>query len=219
MADYNYLVNDIIAATENTGTEFLNYIPYMVNHSEERLVKDLDDYGLVQYVSVALSSGVNNLTLPTGTRVVKNLNFNNENGSKINLLLRTDEFINDYWPVSASVGIPKYYARRTNDSVLLAPTPVSTYDGTAVVVVRPTTLTSATPNNYFTDYCYDLLFNACMAEATMFQKDYAAMQQFEGRYRTLLELQRNQARRTRRDDMQTPASPAGGDDTLIPNSN
>ncbi len=219
MADYIYLVNDIIAATENTGTEFLNYIPYMVNHSEDRLVKDLDDYGLVEYVSLAVSSGVNKFTLPTGTRIIKNFNFTNGNGSKTNLLLRTDEFINDYWPVSASVGVPKYYARRTNGSILVAPTPVSTYDGEVVVIVRPTTLTSATPNNYFTDYCYDLLFNACMMEATMFQKDYAAMQQFQGRYKELLDLQRNQARRTRRDDMQTPASPAGGDDTLIPNSN
>lgn len=219
MANYIYLVNDIIAATENTGTEFINYLPYMVFHSEERLVKDLDDYGLVSYVSTAVSSGVNKITLPTNTRVIKNFNITNGNGTKTNLLLRTDEFINDYWPVSASVGVPKYYARRTDSSILIAPTPVSTCDAELVVVVRPTTLTSATPNNYFTDSCYDLLFNACMMEATMFQKDYIAMQQFEGRYKALLELQRNQARRTRRDDMQTPASPAGGDDTLVPNSN
>jgi hypothetical protein len=53
----------------------------------------------------------------------------------------------------------------------------------------------------------------------MYQKDYPAMQVFEAKYKQLLELQRNQARRTRRDDMQTPSSPAGGDNTLVPNSN
>jgi hypothetical protein len=58
-----------------------------------------------------------------------------------------------------------------------------------------------------------------MVEALMYQKDYPAMQVFEAKYKQLLELQRNQARRTRRDDMQTPASPAGGDNTLVPNSN
>ena len=76
MANYTYLVNDIIAACENAGTEFLNYVPSMINRAEERLTKDLDDYGLVSYTSVAVSTGNNLVTLPTGTRVIKNFNFN-----------------------------------------------------------------------------------------------------------------------------------------------
>ena len=218
MANYTDLVNDIIAACENDGSEFVSYIPNMVSRAEERLVKDLDDYGLVSYTSVAVSSGNNLVTLPTGTRVIKNVNIVS-GGSKINLLMRTDEFINDYWPVSASTAEPKYYARRNNTTILVAPTPASTYDGTVVNVTRPTTLTSATQTNYFTDFCYDLLFNASMIEAMMFQKDYPTAQFFESRYASVLELQRNQARRTRRDDMQTPASPAGADNPLVANSN
>jgi len=54
MANYTYLVNELIAATENDSTEFLNFIPNMTNRAEERLVKDLDDYGLVYYTSVAI---------------------------------------------------------------------------------------------------------------------------------------------------------------------
>jgi len=218
MANYNYLVNDIIAACENDGSEFLSYVPNMVNRAEERLVKDLDDYGLVTYTSVAVSSGNNQVTLPSGTRVIKNFNMVSD-GTKINILLRTDEFINDYWPVSASTSEPKYYARRNNTTILVAPTPASTYNGEIVYVSRPTTLSSVSQTNYFSDFCYDLLFNASMIEAMVFQKDYQTATLFEQRYNQLLELQRNQARRTRRDDMQTPASPAGGDNTLVPNSN
>jgi hypothetical protein len=44
MADYTFLVNDIINACENEGAEFLAYVPNMVNRAEERLTKDLDDY-------------------------------------------------------------------------------------------------------------------------------------------------------------------------------
>ena len=218
MANYTYLTTEIINATENDGTEFVNFLPNIVNRAEERLTKDLDDYGLVTYTSVAVSSGNNKVTLPSGTRVIKNFNFIS-NSTKINILLRTDEFINDYWPVSASTSEPKYYARRNNTTVLVAPTPASTYNGEFVYVSRPTTLTSATQTNYFTDFCYDLLFTACMIEAMMFQRDYQAAQMYEQRYAVILDLQRNQARRTRRDDMQTPASPAGADNTLIPNSN
>lgn len=218
MANYNYLVNDIIAACENNGSEFLSYVPNMVNRAEERLVKDLDDYGLVTYTSVAVSSGNNQVTLPSGTRVIKNFNMVSD-GTKINILLRTDEFINDYWPVSASTSEPKYYARRNNTTILVAPTPASTYNGEIVYVSRPTTLSSVSQTNYFSDFCYDLLFNASMIEAMVFQKDYQTAALFEQRYNQLLELQRNQARRTRRDDMEAPASPAGGDNTLVPNSN
>ena len=58
-----------------------------------------------------------------------------------------------------------------------------------------------------------------MLEAMMFQKDMQMAGFFEQRYQQLLELQRNQARRNRRDDMQTPASPVGADNPLVPNSN
>ena len=87
MADYTFLVNDIKEACENEGTEFLDYIPKMVNRAEERLTKDLDDYGLVSYTSVAVGSRI--VTLPTGTRIVKNINIT-ANGTRINLLQRTD---------------------------------------------------------------------------------------------------------------------------------
>jgi len=221
MANYTSLVSELIATTENDGDEFVNFIPNIVNRAEERLTKDLDDYGLVTYTSVAVSSGTNLLTLPTGTRIVKNINIKNSNSSKINLLLRTDEFINDYWPVSASTNSsypPKYYARRNNTTVLIAPTPASTFDGEVVHVSRPTTLTSVTQTNYFTDFCYDLLYTACMIESAVFQKDYNAATFYEQKYAGILNLQRNQARRTRRDDMQTPANPTGGDNPVIPNS-
>jgi len=218
MANYTYLVDDIIAATENDGSEFLSYIPKMVNRAEERLTRDLDDYGLVSYTSVAVSSGNNTITLPSGTRIVKNFNIV-ANGTRINLLQRTDEYIRDYWPVSASTGTPEYYARRNNTTVLIAPTAVSTFDGEIVHISRPTTLASVTPNNYFSDYCYDALFNASMIEAMVFMKNFDLVGLFEQRYMQAVSTLQNQARRTRRDDMQSPASPAGADNPVIMGSN
>jgi hypothetical protein len=58
-----------------------------------------------------------------------------------------------------------------------------------------------------------------MIEASMFQKDYQTAGLYQQQYNQVLDLQRNQARRTRRDDMQAPASPAGADDNLVANSN
>ena len=217
MANYTYLVNDILETTENGSSEFLSSVPKMVNKAELRLTKDLDDYGLVAYTSVAVSSGKNIVNLPQGTRILKNFNIV-YNGTKINLLQRTDEFINDYWPVSASTGTPEYYARRDNTTVIVAPTPVSTISGQVVHISRPVTLASATPNNYFSDFCYDALYNASMVEALLYMKNYEPMSIYETRYKEALAALLNQSRRTRRDDMQAPASPAGGDNTVIQGS-
>jgi len=213
MADYIHLVNDIIETTENNGTEFTDHIPKLVNRAEERLTKSLDDYGLVSIATITLTQGTNDLTLPTGTRLVKNINIE-DNGTKINLLQRTDEFINDYWPVSASTGTPKYYAKRTNTKIRFAPTASATYSGELVYVTRPVTLTTATNSNYFTDFCYDALYAACMSEALGYMKNYTAKQVYEQQYQNAVGLLRNQSRRTRRDDMQTPASTGGGDNTI-----
>jgi hypothetical protein len=214
MANYTYLVNDIIESTENDNSDFTSAIPKFVNRAELRLTKDLDDYGLVTYTSVAVSSGKNIINLPSGTRILKNFNINNA-GTKINLLQRTDEFLNDYWNVSASTGTPQYYARRDNTTILIAPTAVSTVDGVIVHISRPTTLSSASDTNYFSDFCYNALYNSSMVEALLFMKNYEAITIYESRYKEEIQALRNQARRTRRDDMETPASPAGGDNTIL----
>lgn len=212
MANYIYLVDDIIEATENDGSEFVSAIPKMVNRVEERLVKTLDDYGLVTTTSIVVSSGKNIITLPTGTRTIRNIRLN-DSGTRIMLLQRTDEFLYDYWPVSASTGTPKYYAKTNNTEVVVAPTASATYGGEISYTARPTTLTSATPDNYFTEFCYDALFYGCMVEAGDFMKNYSVSTYYEQRYQDAIQTLVNQSRRTRRDDMQGPAS-ALGDNTI-----
>ena len=106
-----------------------------------------------------------------------------------------------------------------NTTIMIAPTPSSTSNGEVVHVSRPTTLTSASPDNYFTQFCYDALFNACMVESYIFMKNFQIVPLFEQRYQTSIQTVRNRARRFRRDDMTRPASPAGADNTVVDGSN
>ena len=141
------------------------------------------------------------------------------NGAKTSILLKTDEYLRDYWNVSASTGEPKYYAHKDNTTILVAPTPSSTSNGEVVHISRPTTLTSASPSNYFTDFCYNALFNACLVESYIFMKNFQAVPTFEQKYQSAISIVRNRARRFRRDDMTRPASPAGADNTVVDGSN
>ena len=51
-------------------------------------------------------------------------------------------------------------------------------------------------------------------EATMFMKDWNTLPVWQTQYQGAVLALRNQARRTRQDDMEIAASPAGGPDTI-----
>ena len=92
MADFTTLTTEIINTTENDSSEFLTQLPNIVNRAEERLTDELDDYGLVTYTSVAVSQGNNIVTLPTGTRIVKNFNVDINDLTNIKI-----SFIKIFW--------------------------------------------------------------------------------------------------------------------------
>jgi len=223
MSTYSDLKAALISTTENDGTEFTNEIPNFISRAELRLTKDIDDSGLDEYSAITLTAGNAVVSLNDRVRIVRNVNFTTSAGSKVNLLQRTIEYCNDYWPVSASTGEPRYYARKNNSSIFIVPTPVSALTGEIQTASQPLALASATGTsvttaNYFTNYCYDALFFAAMMEATMFMKDWPTVPAWQAQYESAIITLRNQARRTRQDDMAVAASPAGGPDTITPGS-
>jgi hypothetical protein len=54
-----------------------------------------------------------------------------------------------------------------------------------------------------------------MIEATMYMKSWGDLPVWEAQYQNAINQLRNQARRTRQDDMAQAASPAGSPDTVI----
>ena len=222
MPNYSYLKTDLVNTTENDSTEFSTQVSAFVKRTEFRMIKDLDDVGLDEFTNISVSSGnAGTVSLNDRTRIVRNVNYVVSSGtSTTNLLQRTTEYVNDYWPVSASTGTPRYYSRRNNSSIRIVPTPTSVITAEIQTQSQPLALasatgTSVTTSNYFSEYCYDALFAGCMVEATMYMKDWTTLQIWQAQYQTAVDSLRNQARRTRQDDMEVAASPAGGPDTLI----
>ena len=226
MSTYAYLKTDIINTAENDSTEFADQIAYFVNRAEDRLIKELDDSGLDYYSSFTFTASDPVVSLPAGALVIRNVNFKTSASSNITpLLQRSYEYAIDFWGyASASTGTPRYYARKNNTSIYIVPTPASTLTGEIQYTKRPLALssatgTSATTSNYFSEFCYNALFNACMIEANYFIKDFNTIQVWEGKYKNSIDGLRNQARRTRQDDMESPASPAGGPNPVLQGAN
>ena len=221
MGTYSDLKTAIINTTENDGTEFSSVIPDFISRTELRMTKDIDDCGLDVYTAITLAASNPVVSLNDRVRIVRNVNYTTSASSiKTNLLQRTYEYAIDYWPyVSASTGTPRYYARKNNTSIYIVPTPASTLTGEIQTVSQPLPLasatgTSVTTTNYFSEYCYDALFYGCMMEATMYMKDWQTLPQWQQQYEAAIITLRNQARRTRQDDMAVAASPAGAPDPV-----
>jgi hypothetical protein len=222
MPNYSFLKTDLINTAENDSTEFANQIPKFVEKAEDRLVKELDDPGLDNFVSFTFTASSPTVSLPVDALVVRNVNFTTSTSSlKTSLLQRTYEYAIDYWPyASASVGTPRYYARKNNTAIYVVPTPTSALAGEIQYTRRPLALssatgTSATTSNYFSEFTYNALFNACMVESSKFTKSWDVVQLWESSYTNSIDALRNQARRMRQDDMENPRNPVGGPDTIL----
>ena len=232
MPNYSFLKTDIINTIENNSSEFEEHIPYFVEKAEGRIVKELDDSGLDNYSTFSFTASDPVVSLPADTLVVRNVNYTTSvsttdvpANSKVNLLQRTYEYAIDYFPfASASTGTPRYYSRKTNTQIYIVPTPASAVSGEIQYTRRPLALasatgTSVTTSNYFSEFCYNALFSACMIEASYFIKDLNAVATWEAKYKNSVDALRNQARRMRQDDMQVAASPAGGPNPVIQGAN
>jgi len=216
--DFNSLVSAIVETTENDGSEFLGALPNMIQRAQDKMMNDLDDQGLVSYASVAVSSGTAEVSVPTGGEIIKTFTIE-VSGARTQLKHRPYEYMLDYWPVSASTGTPRYYGFKTNTEIRVAPTPSATVDSQIGFIAQITTITSASPTNYFTQHCQNALFFATMIEASLFMKSFNTTQAWQQEYQGEIERLRNRARRSRQDDMQLNTSPAGGPNTLIAGSN
>ena len=215
--DFNSLVSIIIETTENDGSEFVGALPAMIQRAQEKMQNDLDDQGLVTYASVAVSASSAEVSVPVGGEIIKTFSIEVD-GARTQLKHRPYEYLLDYWPVSASTGTPRYYGFKTNTEIRVAPTPSATVDSQIGFIAQITTITSASPTNYFTIHCENALFYASMVEASLFMKSFNTTQAWQQEYQSEVDRLRNRARRSRQDDMQTSFSPAGGPNTLVKGS-
>lgn len=210
---YDAIVSAVQAAAEDVGDEFIAYIPIAVAMAELRLTTDLDAWGQTQIVVVSTTPVNAFVSLPQGTRVVKGIAIEHPSATYTNLLMRTNEFVRDYWPnrldTTASV---TYWARWGADQIILGGTPTSSVALEMELVLQPAALSAMNQTNWYTDFIGHALFYAVMSEMCAFMKNPSAKQLWETSYQDALSMLRNETRRTRRDDNQEPG--AGTENTL-----
>ena len=211
---FTTLVSRIKQTAENDGAEFEDSVPDFIDRAELRLTREIDSLGLTNFATSFFVQGdpfITKPATPTRALIVRNVNFTTSTGRRTQLLLRSKDYLNDYWRDRTSVGNPRYYANFGALQLLIAPAPASAYAVEMSYVAQPAPLASSSnEENYYTQFCSNALFYASMVEATYWMKNPAAAAYWDQQYQREAALLNNEARRARRGDMEIADNPAGG---------
>ena len=190
---YNSLVLQIQAETERTdsnatGTGFVNQIPNFIAFAQQRMCRDSKSLLLEQYVIGTFT--VDNPVIPKPGRWRRSITMNYGTGPGnfvVNIVqLRSYEFLRLYWPNPTTTAPPLFYSDYGFDHILIAPTPDAAYPFEYGYLELPQPITMANQVNSLTNIAPDVLFAACMVEATQFLKNFGQASFWEQEYQTKL---------------------------------
>ncbi len=206
---YSSLTQDLKDWMENDGTEFSNETDNFIGLAEQRIVRDIDPQAFT--TSAYSSFNVNDrfVTKPTDALIIRHLLYLDSDSKRNFLEKKTDEFIYDYWPTSATTGTPKYWTDYNDTELLVAPTPSAALTIEMSYVQRLDTLSSSNTTNWLTINAQELLLFGALMEACTFSKNREDLQIYSQRYKAAVDSINNQTRRRRRDDYNAPANVMG----------
>jgi len=127
---------------ENQETTFANNLNNFIKSAEERIFKSVDLEFFRKNVTGATTSSNKFLAVPTDYLSSFSLSLE-VSSSKVFLLQKDVNYIQEYNPNESTTGQPKYYALYDVNNFILAPTPNANYTAELHYYYRPSSLTAA----------------------------------------------------------------------------
>ena len=166
---------------EDDGSEFSDAVDTFIDLAELKLSRDLAVPAFRKRQTGTLTSSDPFLTLPTDLVTLEYFQLNNSN-VRTSLLLKSDEFMQEFWPNRTSTGTPKYYAYFDNSTIYVAPTPSANTPVEISYRRRLDALSSSNTSNWLTTDAYDALLYACLIEASHYNRNDKLLQYHSGLY-------------------------------------
>ncbi len=198
---YDSLVEALAKYNErSTNTDFLAQLPRLIMLAENRIAMDAKQQGFQSVVTgqfqtlSTISSPAHILAKPAWWRETISLTYydtytNPASGAAYGwtpVLLRSLEYVKNYWPVSTAPGKPRFYADYNAKNFLIAPAPsLSAGYGFEFELAYYARLQPLGPDdqvNWLTENVPQLLFYAAMGEAALYLKNQEGVQTWFGQY-------------------------------------
>lgn len=168
---YDNLVADVAQYLERTDTATLAKIPTFIGLTEQKIAARLKILGILTVQTSVVNQNVNIIDKPARWHKTVSMNVTVA-GRRTPMLLRTTEYLREYWPDPAQQDVPKFYADYDYTHWLIAPTPNAAYNFEVLYYERIQPLDSSNQTNWFTIYAPQAMIYGSLAEASMFLKNY-----------------------------------------------
>ena len=136
---YTQLKSSIQDYTDNNETSFVSNLDRFIKSTEQRIFSTVDLEFFRKNVSGTMTSGNQFLATPTDYLASFNMSIENS-GSKVFLLQKDVNFLQESYPDSTVTGVPKYYAAYDVSNFLIAPTPNANFSSELHYYYRPVSL-------------------------------------------------------------------------------
>ena len=137
---YTQLKTAIKDFTENTETSFVAHLSDFIKAAEQRIFTTVDLEFFRKNATGALTSGNQFLQMPTDFLAAFSLDITSS-GSKIFLMQKDVNFLQESYPDNTVTGTPKYYAVYDYQNFILAPVPNANFSSELQYYYRPDSLT------------------------------------------------------------------------------
>ena len=191
MTTYAELVQNIKDFMEDDGTEFSNEIDKFIDLAELRISRDVITPEFKRKVTSAFTANDPFLTMPTDLVTLEHLQVINSNVRTL-LILKSDEFITEYWPNRTSTVVPKYYTYFDTSTIYVAPTPSSNLSIELSYKRRLPALSSSNTSNWTSINAADALLYACLIEASVFNRNYNLQDRYTAMYQQAVKAINNE---------------------------
>ncbi len=148
-------------------TDNTNLLNAMIDYAELRIYRELDFLATQTAADTSdLTAGTRTIAIPGNIIIVNSATLITPAstaaaaGSRNPMQRVSMEFMNYFWPSTATQGVPIFYATQDNVTLTLAPTPDAAYRVNCVGVYRPDPLYTDTSGTFITDNLPDLFVAA-----------------------------------------------------------
>jgi hypothetical protein len=184
---YDSLVNDIQTYLERTDQQTLDKIPQFIMLAEQIIAAEIKFLGNLTVVTSTMVASENVIAKPARWRKTVSMNVTVA-GKRSPVLLRTYEYIREYWPEATKTDVPAFFCDYDYEHWLVGPTPTLAYAYEVLYYERVQPLDTSNQSNWFTQYAPQALLYGSLLQAMPFVKNDERMPMWQSNYDRIIEV-------------------------------
>lgn len=188
---YDSLVDDITTYLERTDAQTIAKIPQFIMFAEQIIASEIKFLGNLVVVTSTMTQDENIIPKPSRWRKTVSMNVTVD-GVRQPVLLRTYEYLREYWPDQTKTDIPKYFGDYDYDHWLVVPTPATGYTYEVLYYERNQPLDSSNQSNWFTEYAPQALLYGSLLQAMPFLKNDERIPMWQAQYDKIIAVLQNE---------------------------